>query len=521
MSEIKTPIKTINGHALVDTEGRELIAGLSEEIEALKPETRTIATIYGAYDSSFNLIGVNAKVGIRTEILTTSEVKHARLAKDWPAGYPIVVYYDLAKNPVKRVSPSETAGSNLLTTFEYPYFDVEWYHKSSSEPLTSDEFLSLLDIMFKANDTIVRNKLNERKYAFPKWADIHPWVTFNGVTDDEINSTNLTFADWYNRFHSLVETYPDIGLEEINMSTEYLAANTDDAIPEAITSLTNGGLYMWHLPAPAEDGAGLAVGHYTPKILILSGVHGDERDSVWCVWKLLDALCLNDAEHRAITLIRNFCDIYIVPMVNPYGLENRTRANENQIDINRDFNVKNWAYEEDDPIYPTEPNSQYSTRCVSWWISKVSPNLMVDYHRSEGDTDSLPGMLIQWGTSPYKSILSIVDENINDITPYVRKNLAPKFDAYHHRFGHAKETLSTGIKNGTTTIFASELGIPAATYELVRRVRWNGVDILTSADAADICAMNYHGVVNFLVKFVQYVVDTLNSGLDWKANIDW
>lgn len=36
MSETKTPIKTINGHALVDTEGREKIATLTEEVDALK-----------------------------------------------------------------------------------------------------------------------------------------------------------------------------------------------------------------------------------------------------------------------------------------------------------------------------------------------------------------------------------------------------------------------------------------------------------------------------------------------------
>ena len=36
MSETKTPIKTINGHALVDTEGREKIATLTEEIGELK-----------------------------------------------------------------------------------------------------------------------------------------------------------------------------------------------------------------------------------------------------------------------------------------------------------------------------------------------------------------------------------------------------------------------------------------------------------------------------------------------------
>lgn len=505
-------------NALEIAEDRKKIAKLTEEIDALKPITTKIATIAGAYDSSFALVGAKAGDGIHTELLKTATIHYARMAKDKDAGVIKAVYFDLSQNPVAQETIDGNAGDNLIPRRDYPYFCVSWYRKGIE--ITADEFLDLLDIGFKASETTSSNvtvNVNETKYAFPKWAGIHPWIKFDGVTIDDVEGS-LGFTGWYERFHALIGTYSDLGLEEINMSTDYLAANTSDAIPEAISSLTNGGMYMWHLPAPSDDGSALASCHYTPKIFLISGVHGDEKNSVWCMWKLLDALCRNDAEYRAITMLRNFCDVYIVPLVNPYGLANNKRSNGNSIDLNRDFPVKNWAYDASDALYPTAPDSQYETRCLAWWIRKISPNVFVDFHRSEGNSERESGMFIQWGTSPYKSIASLIDENIMEVTPYVRKNLAPKFDAYHHRFGHSKVPSGT---SGTSSLYAAELGIPAATYEVVRRVYWGGTDVLTTANTDEVCAMDYHGIVNFTVKLVQYAVETLNDGVDWAASIDW
>ena len=480
----------------------------------------TIKTEYGSYDSSFAVIGVKNKEGIRTEPLLFKSIKRLQLAQDVPDGSTIyIVYYDLAKNPVMRVTSSKKAGFNLMTTGEYPYIGVAWYFKGTA--LTEEQFLSMLDIEFKVENETAKDKIGEYNFVFPKWASIHPWAAFDGVTDAEVNIRENAFSEWYGRFHALTETYSDIGLEEINMSTEYLAANADDAIPEAISSLTNGGLYMWHLPAPADDAGNFPATHYTPKILLLSGIHGDETSSVWCMWKLLEALCRNDAEYRAITLLRNFCDIYIVPLANPYGIENRTRPNENNVNINRDFNVYNWEYNDSEAYYPTEPNSQYSTRCLSWWMTRVSPNMMLDLHNSVGDSEAETGKFVQWGSSPFKAINSLIEENIMDVTPYIRKSLAPKFDAYHHRYGHTKEYSANRYKLGWSTLYAAEQGIYSATYEVVRYVRWDGQYILSADNESEICAMNFHGAVNFIVKFVQYVVEMLNNGADLNASINW
>lgn len=517
-------MKNLNGHPFVDTEGRELIAALSEEIEELKGGAGGVTDYTvapGAYDSSGNVgTGADGK-SMHTSIIAISDIESAVFASDVPQSSNLfIVYFDENENYATRISRKKYAGDPILTSPEqeqYPYFCVSWYW---SEGVDEAALRALLNIQFVEQENVginnyVKNDMSQYRYAMPKWAGIHPWVAFEGVTDTEVGQNS--FDTWYSRFHALMETYSGVGLEEVNMSTDYLAANTDDAVPEAISSLTNGGMYMWHLPAPTTDGSGLSVKHKTPKIVLVSGQHGDETSSIWCVWKLLDALCRNDAEHRAITLLRNFCDIYIVPLANPYGIENFTRVNENGINLNRDYAVKNWVSNSGETGSPTAANSQYSTRCISWWIGQIAPDGLLDLHASFGSSTTESGMFVQWGESPLQAIASLIEENIMDVTPYIRKNLAPKFDGFQHWYGHTAESTAYRKKLGMLSNYAIEQGILSATYEVVRRVQWNDVYILSAADQPAICAMNYHGIVNFVIKFVQMVVETLNSGVEWQT----
>lgn len=504
------------------------VAELSEEIANLKGEIDggNVAhefTVSGGYwDSSGALVGTTGGKALRTSLIAAADVASAQFVRPKIDGQNrYVVLFDENENFIKRIT--RNVAENVYDvipsaeTAEYAYFAIAWYN---SDGVTEDEFLSFFEIKWvtdsePSGNVDVHDNLLAYKYAMPKWADIHPWQAFEGVTNAEVNEQD--FNTWYGRFHALTETHAAVGLEEINMSTEYLAANTDDSIPAAITDLTNGGMYMWHLPAPMADGSGLTVKHKTPKIVLVSGQHGDETSSIWCVWKLLDALCRNDAEYRAITLLRNFCDIYIIPLANPYGIEEFTRVNENGININRDYAVKNWIGNSTETGAPTAANSQYSTRCISWWLGQIAPDGLLDLHASFGSNTSESGMFVQWGGSQIPAIASLIEENIMDVTPYIRKNLAPKFDSFQHWFGHTSEITEYRKKLGMLSNYAIEQGILAATYEVVRRVQWNDVFILSGDDEPSICAMNYHGIVNFIIKFAQRVVETLNSGVEWRT----
>lgn len=71
-----------------------------------------------------------------------------------------------------------------------------------------------------------------------------------------------------------------------------------------------------------------------PIILIVGGVHGDEKTSVYGIYETVKFLLESNKWSRFIT--SNFV-IKIVPCLNVYGFNNNKRNNENDKDLNRDF----------------------------------------------------------------------------------------------------------------------------------------------------------------------------------------
>lgn len=103
----------------------------------------------------------------------------------------------------------------------------------------------------------------------------------------------------------------------------------------------NKGIFRQEKPiGNCEDGAPIQL--YTldktktekPIILIVGGVHGDEKTSVYGIYETVKFLLESNKWSRFIT--SNFV-IQIVPCLNVYGFNNNKRNNSNDKDLNRDF----------------------------------------------------------------------------------------------------------------------------------------------------------------------------------------
>lgn len=71
-----------------------------------------------------------------------------------------------------------------------------------------------------------------------------------------------------------------------------------------------------------------------PIILIVGGVHGDEKTSIYGIYETVKILLEGNRWSRFIT--SNFI-VQIVPCLNVYGFNNNKRNNANDKDLNRDF----------------------------------------------------------------------------------------------------------------------------------------------------------------------------------------
>lgn len=77
------------------------------------------------------------------------------------------------------------------------------------------------------------------------------------------------------------------------------------------------------------------IGNGSLKILLWSQMHGDEPTATAALFDLINFF--NDETNTLSIDILKVCTLYIIPVLNPDGLEKFTRRNAQEIDINRDF----------------------------------------------------------------------------------------------------------------------------------------------------------------------------------------
>ena len=348
----------------------------------------------------------------------------------------------------------------------------------------------------------VINDTTEYRYLAPKWAEI-----FDFSEKAYTNRLNFVgFDEQYQAFHGLNE---DGFIEEINLSDDYLANNTD-TIPEAFGSITNADMYMWHVLPPKDDGNGV----YTPKykrakLMILGGLHGGEKRSVWNLYYMLKDMH-DRVTSRAINILRSFFDIYIVPLCNPSGLENLTRENANGVNLNRDFWNLHWTKT---PDSGDTYNSQYETRCLSWWIKQIKPDIFVDHHTSTGDNSIENGRFLAWGDSYIRSINSLIEETLIELSPIVRNKYYQYLGEYEFVYGHTQDAESY-VDYGMAPHFAYYNGAISCTFEVVQGVKWDGVrvfDASSDVDQTALMTIEYFNWINYLLRFVTEAVAMLNG----------
>ncbi len=116
----------------------------------------------------------------------------------------------------------------------------------------------------------------------------------------------------------------------------------------------------------------LSFGEGERTILLMAGVHGDERNGVEMVGRIVERLRSCD---------RLAGRIVVMPLVNPDGYEAGTRRNARGIDLNRNFPTEDFVGTEDAPG-GVEPASEPETRAVLDVVERFEPWMIITLHEA-------------------------------------------------------------------------------------------------------------------------------------------
>src|SRR5690606_15082228 len=81
----------------------------------------------------------------------------------------------------------------------------------------------------------------------------------------------------------------------------------------------------------------ITIGKGPKKLFMWSQMHGNESTTTKAIFDLLNTL---QSGNESIKHILNTCTVCIIPMLNPDGAKAYTRVNANEVDLNRDAQVR-------------------------------------------------------------------------------------------------------------------------------------------------------------------------------------
>ena len=117
--------------------------------------------------------------------------------------------------------------------------------------------------------------------------------------------------------------------------------------------------------------------------IFLGGVHGDESPSVYITFRLAEFLRENPGLYKDKTIV-------IAPLVNPDGFFRtpQTRTNARGVDLNRNFQTRDWRVARKGRYYPgPAANSESETKFQVALISRYKPSKIITIHSPLGCYD--------------------------------------------------------------------------------------------------------------------------------------
>lgn len=345
---------------------------------------------------------------------------------------------------------------------------------------------ALNDIGYCINSAYYKGKLDIFEGDLSEWYDVKQ-TTIDTSTFGE----NTTYETVISAFDALALT-----------SNGYMSDKTSLGQASGLDA-NNNPYYLYEYVLKPKHYESLVNYKKVTKILLQCCEHGFEKGILYGAYYFIKDLIENWDKNQRLNFIRNHVEIHFIPVVNPWGFDNKSYCNGNGVNILRNYDVPNWQY------YPPtdttnssgdEPFDQPESQIVKAWCENNTDALLyVSGHTngryySSGYNEINPCMPVNdIGDAYYNKCFSAFVRHIEDQTKMFSKlypSITPDTTGVNSFCGKL-QTLSIENVGGSFAVWASyEEKFVAFTLEGINGLSVNNVHIIEymSADAFKIDA---------------------------------
>ena len=195
-----------------------------------------------------------------------------------------------------------------------------------------------------------------------------------------------------------------------------------------------------------------------PKVLVIGGVHGNERGSQITNITFFSMLCDDYLNSEVLTYFRHNIDFHIIPASNAWGVENTKRFNSNYVDLNRNYD-SNWSagsgiVSGEEFTYGSSAFSEVESRIIrDYVLSHYDASIVLDTHDG-GSPD-----YFSWIATMHPKLIEVFKKSSYEIITMIYQDLHPKNMPQY-------PLLFAGHEDGTMTKWAMMQGIKSGLMEV-------------------------------------------------------
>lgn len=216
-------------------------------------------------------------------------------------------------------------------------------------------------------------------------------------------------------------------------------------------------IYSYTFKPHTLDSRGVDVRY--PKVILLAGVHGNEKTPVFATHALLNLITNHWRENKLLEFLRFNIQFEVIGIVNPDGFDANARRNHNDIDLNREM-PSSWSSGSTNGVTPlTQPESN----AVYDFINQHSDAAYgIDFHN----------MLFRDGYTTFATTtFPFVNRMMNRVLISMNRDWQKKYPFHpqdpNHQFGFTATPVG-----GSVNSYFNSIGIPGVTLEIFRQNRW-------------------------------------------------